>query len=110
MTELGSVGIMALHAPPSLDRGMNTRLIHPYLIFTVAGIADFISFFFQNQFWNKTVPQMAIFALLLFNNTVGVFHPRIFLRKPFVTIEAIFLCKSLSRTNSTSQGPLPWCF
>jgi hypothetical protein len=75
----------------------------------VAGVADFVTFFFQNQFWNKTVAQMAIFALFLFNNTVGVFHPRIFLHKLFVTIEAIFLCKSLSRSGSTSQGPLLWC-
>ena len=66
VTELGSMGIMALNAPPSLERGMNTRLIHPYLIFTVAGIADFISFFLQNQFWNKTMAEdgnLRIFSL-----------------------------------------------
>jgi hypothetical protein len=110
VTELGSVGIVALDALSSLERGMNARFIHPYLIFTMAGIADFISFFFQNQFRNETMAQMAIFALFLFNNTVGVFHPQIFFHKLFVTIEAIFLCKSLPRTSSTSQGSLPWCF
>jgi hypothetical protein len=50
VTELGGMGIMALHAPSSLERGMNAGLIHPYLIFTVAGVADFIPFFLQNQF------------------------------------------------------------
>ena len=49
MTCLGGMGIMALDAFPSLQSRMHIRFIHPYLILTMAGIADFIPFFFQDK-------------------------------------------------------------
>jgi uncharacterized membrane protein YhaH (DUF805 family) len=102
VTSLGRMGVMTLNAFPPLQGRMHAGFVHPYFIFTVAGIADFVTFFFQNQFWNKTMTQMAIFAFFLFNNTVNIFHPKIFVRKLFVTIEAIFLCKSFPLSSSAS--------
>ena len=49
-TELGGMRVMALNAFTSLQGGMDTGFVHPDLIFTVAGIADLIPFFLQNQF------------------------------------------------------------
>jgi hypothetical protein len=48
VTVWGGMGIMALNAFPSRQGGVDIRFIHPYLIFTVAGIADFISFFLKD--------------------------------------------------------------
>jgi hypothetical protein len=48
VTVWGGMGIMALNAFPSLQGGVDIRFIHPYLIFTVAWIADFISFFLED--------------------------------------------------------------
>jgi hypothetical protein len=49
MTKLGGMGVMTLNAFPSFQSGVNIRLIHPYLIFTVAGITDFIAFFLEKH-------------------------------------------------------------
>jgi hypothetical protein len=48
VTVRGGMGIMALNASSFLQGGVDIRFIHPYLIFTVAGVADFISFFLKD--------------------------------------------------------------
>ena len=102
---LGGMGIMTLNAFSPLQHGMNIRLVHPYFIFTVAGIADLISFFLKNQFRYQTVPEMAIFALLLFDRSMYILHCHIFVGKFLVAVEAVFAYKLLSRGWSTTECP-----
>ncbi len=52
MAELRGMRVMASRAFPPLQSGMDIRFVHPYLVFAVAGIADFVSFLLQNQFWD----------------------------------------------------------
>ena len=74
VTELGSMGVMTLTAFPSLQSSMDIRFIHPYLILTVAGIADFVAFFLEDELRNQSVPEMAILAFLVFDGCMDCFH------------------------------------
>jgi hypothetical protein len=107
---LGGMRIMALNASSSLQGGVDIRFIHPYLIFTVAGIADVISFFFQNQLGHDAVPKMAVLALLVFDRSMNILHCHIFVGKLFVAVEAISAYKFLSCCRCTPQCPFLWGF
>jgi hypothetical protein len=58
---------------------MDIRFVHPDLIFTVAGIADFIPFFLEQKFWNQPMPQMALFTFRLLHGRMDLFHREVFL-------------------------------
>jgi hypothetical protein len=105
VVELGSVRIMALSAFPSPQGRMHIRFVHPDLFFAVAGIADFIPFFFQDQFGYETVPEMAVLAFLLFDGGMDVFHPHILLSKFLMAVEAPLAYKPSSSRRRPPQRP-----
>jgi hypothetical protein len=105
MTELGGMRVMALTAFTSLQSGMDIGFIHPDLISTVARIADFISFFLQNQFRYQTMSEMTILTLFLFHREVDIFHHEIFVSKFLVAVEAVFAYKPFSSRRSAPQRP-----
>ena len=58
---------------------MDTRLIQSDLLFTMAGIADFISLFFQDELGDQAMPEMTFFTFVFLDNFVDIFHPQILL-------------------------------
>lgn len=110
VAELGSVGVMALNAFPPGQGRMHAGFIHPYLLFAVAGIADFISFLFQDQFGYETVAEMTILAFFLLDGGMDIFHYQIFVGKFFVAVETALADKPSSSRRRPSQRPFLWRF
>lgn len=100
---------MALDAFSSLESGVDTGFIQPYLFFAVAGITDFISFFLQNQFRHETVPQVALLTFLFFHGEMNIFHSQVFFREFLMTAETILTDKPLPSRRRASQRPFLRC-
>lgn len=107
--ELRGVRIMALNAFPSLQGGMDIGLVHPDLVFAVARVADFISFFLEDQFRHQTMPEMAILAFFLFDRGMDSLHPHVLVSKFLVTVEATLADKLLPRRRSATERPFLLC-
>jgi hypothetical protein len=105
MTCLGGMGIMAGRASPSLQSGMNIRLVQTYLLFGMAGITDLIPLFFQQKLWDQAMPEMAVFTFFLFDDKMDILHPQILIGELFMTVQTFFLRKPFSCSSGPSQGP-----
>jgi hypothetical protein len=88
---------------------MHVWFIQSYFFFTVAGIADLISFFLQYEFGYNPMAEMAVFTLALFHIGMHILHPHVFISKFLVAVEAVFPWKLLPRCCPSSQGSLPRC-
>src|SRR3990170_6165052 len=87
---LRRVRIMAEGALPRLERRMNARLVHPDLFFAVARVAEVVSFFFQDQFRDDPVPEVAVLAFLLLDHGMHVFHREVLALELGVAVETLF--------------------
>jgi hypothetical protein len=58
------------------------------------------------------MPEVAVLAFLFLNDGVDILHPKVFVRKFLMAIEAILAREPCLSTGhpSASQGPLSWCF
>ena len=108
VARLRGMGIMAESAIPFVQNSMDMRFIQPYLFFAMAGIADLIPLFLQEEFWNHPMPEVTVLAFLLFDNGVDTLHSEVLIRKFLVAVEAILPRKPPFATRglcSSSKGP-----
>ena len=83
VTRLGGVRVMARGAFPARQCGVNIGLVHPDFLLAVAGVADLVALFLEDQPRNDPVADMALLAFFLLGHGVHIFHrrniyPRIF--------------------------------
>jgi len=86
---LGRVRVVAEGASSSLECGVDVCLVQANLVPAVAGVADLISFFLKDQLGDQPMPQVALFALLFFDQRMDVFHAKVLICKFFVTVQTI---------------------
>lgn len=83
------MGIMAGRAFPTLDRGMHLGLGQPYLVAGMATQTELVPFFFEKQFRDNAVAEMAIFTLLRLDHGMRVFHGPVFVVEFLVTVSTV---------------------
>ena len=86
---LRGMGIMAGRAFPPLERGMHFGLGQSYLITRVASQAELVPIFFEQQFRDNTMAEMAIFTLLLLDHGMRIFHGPVLVVELLVTVRAV---------------------
>jgi hypothetical protein len=86
---LGGMRVVAEDAFSLLECGVDIGLVQSDLFPAVAGIADLIAFFLKDELGDKPVPQVTLFAFLLLDQRMDVFHAKGLVRKFLVTVQAL---------------------
>ena len=81
--------VMASGAFRSLEGRMNGLLVKTDLLFGVAGIANLVALFLQDQLSHQAMPHMAVFALLLLDRRMNVLHPHVLVGELLMAVEAV---------------------
>ena len=94
---LGRMGVMTGRALSLDKRRMHELLVEFDLFLAMTPKAELVPLLFQEEFRDDAVPQMAIFAFLLFDRRMGILHPHVLVFELLVAVKALLAGKFLCR-------------
>jgi hypothetical protein len=102
---LGGVRVMARGAFPPRQYGVNVGLVHPDFLLGVAGVADLVAVFLEDQPRNDPVANVALLAFLSWSRHAHISSENID-RRIFMAVETLFFVKVCSRPSAQARkGP-----
>jgi hypothetical protein len=89
--------IVAGGAPSFRKRSVYYGLIQPDAVFFVTRKTKLVPYFFEEQFRDHAMPQMALIALLVLHGSMDALHAEVLIRKFRMAVETVLSRKPLLR-------------